>query len=150
MLNRIVIIAMAIMYSSYIYSQAVSYRVLITEATSSANVSIEMIVYGKSKKTIDHDAQCAALRVVLFDGCPNTPYSKALLEDGEATSSEKFPQYFESLYSARFPDFISFCEASSAFKKGDKNKGTKYKVEVKVLNLRKDLEENHIRRKIGL
>ena len=109
-----------------------------------------MIVYGKSKKTIDAEAQCAAVRAVLFEGCPKTPYSKALMEDGEVTSSEKYSQYFESLYNGRYTDFIASYGASSAFKKGDKNKGTEYIIEVKALNLRKDLEKNGIKRKLGL
>jgi ABC-type transporter MlaC component len=96
------------------------------------------------------EAQCAALRNVLFEGCPNTQYSKALMEDGEITSKEKYQQYFEVLLSKRYSDFITFYEATSAFKKGDKKKGTEYVVEVKVLNLRKDLETNGVKRKIGL
>ena len=138
------------LHGSPIYSQTMSYKVLNTEKASSSNVSIELMVYCKSKKTIDDDAQCAALKTVLFEGCPNTQYIKALLEDGEITSRESFPQYFDNLYNTRYADFINSCEATSPFKKGDKNKGTKYKVEVKVLNLRKDLEKNGIKKKIGL
>ena len=133
-----------------VYSQAANYKVLSTELFSSSNVRLTLIVYGKSKKTIDAEAQCAALKVILFEGCPNTPYSKALMEDGEKTSVQKYPQYFESLYGGRFSDFIASYEAKSAFKKGDKSKGTEYSIVVKALNLRKDLEKNGIKRKLGL
>ncbi len=146
----VMVITMIMLHGSPIYSQTMSYKVLNTEKISSSNVSIELMVYCKSKKTIDDDAQCAALKTVLFEGCPNTPYIKALLEDGEITSRESFPQYFDNLYNTRYADFINSCEATSPFKKGDKNKGTKYKVEVKVLNLRKDLEKNGIKKKTGL
>lgn len=146
----VMVIMRVMLYGSPMYSQTMSYKVLNTQKNSSSNVSIELMVYCKSKKTIDNDAQCAALKTVLFEGCPNTPYIKALLEDGEISSRENFPQYFDNLYSTRYADFIYSCEATSAFKKGDKNKGTKYKVEVKVLNLRKDLEKNGIKKKIGL
>lgn len=118
--------------------------------SSSSNVILKLIVYGKSKKNIDIDAQYAAVRTVLFDGCPNTPYSKALMEEGESTSNEKYPQYFEDLYGRRYSDFIASYEATSAFKKGDKKKGTEYTIEVKVLNLRMDLEKNGIKRKLGI
>ena len=108
------------------------------------------MVYGKSKKTIDTEAQCAAVRTVLFDGCSNTPYSKALMEEGEITTSKKYPQYMESLYTERYLDFVASYSAISAFKKGDNQKGTEYIIEVKALNLRKDLEKNGIKKKLGL
>lgn len=146
----VMVMTMTMLYGSPTCSQTVSFKVLNTEKSSSSNVTVELMVYGKSKKTIDNDAQCAALKTVLFEGCPNTPYAKALMEDGEITSREKYPQYFDNLYSIRYADFISSCEAISAFKKGDKNKGTKYRVDVKVLNLRKDIEKNNIKRKVGL
>ena len=72
------------------------------------------------------------------------------MDDGEQTVLQKYPSYFENLYNNRYSDFISNYVANSAFKKADKNKGTEYIVEVKVLNLRKDLEKNDIRKKIGL
>lgn len=144
------VLTITIVYCSSLHSQTASYIVLGSEMSSSANVKLRIIVYGKSKKTIDAEAQCAAVRNVLFEGCPNTPYSKALMEDGEITSTEKYPQYFENLYSGRYSDFIAFYESISSFKKGDKKKGTEYIVEVKVLNLRKDLEKNGIKRKLGL
>lgn len=148
--NLVLVIAMAMAYCSGINAQTARYVVLESEKSSSANVKMRLIVYGQSKKTIDIEAQCAAVRNVLFEGCPNTQYSKALLGDGEITSREKYPQYFESLDNGRYSDFIAFYEATSAFKKGDKKKGTEYVVEVKVLSLRKDLEKNGIKRELGL
>ena len=146
----IVVIAVAIICCTSLYSQGVNYIVLASEQTSSSSVRLKLIVYGKSKKTIDVDAQCAALQVALFDGCPNTSFSKAFIEDGKMTSFDNHPHYFEKLYSTRYSDFIMSCEATSDFKKGDKNKGTEYSVEIKMLSLRKDLEKNGIKRKIGL
>ena len=144
------VLVIAIAYCSSLYSQTVGYAILNSKMSSSSNVILKLIVYGKSKKNIDIDAQYAAVRTVLFDGCPNTPYSKALMEEGESTSIEKYPQYFEGLYGRRYSDFIASYEATSAFKKGDKKKGTEYTIEVKVLNLRKDLEKNGIKRKLGI
>ena len=150
-LIRIVMaMTMTILYINPLYSQTASYKVLNSEISTSANVRLTLVVYGKSKKTIDAEAQCAALRAVLFNGCPNTPFSKAFIDDGERTSAEKYPQYFENLYNVRYTDFIASCEAISAFKKGDKNKGTEYSIVVKALNLRKDLEKNGIKQKLGL
>ena len=148
--KTVVIIAILTAYCSSICAQNASYQVSESELSSSTNVKLKMLVYGKSKKTIDVEAQCAALRVVLFEGCQNTPYTKALMKDGEITSIEKYPHYFEDLYCRRYSDFINFYRATSAFKKGDDKKGTEYIIEVKVLNLRKDLEKNGIKRNLGL
>lgn len=139
-----------VFYCNSALSQHANYKILSTEPITSNNVRLKLIVYGTSRKTIDTEAQCAAVRTILFDGCPNTPYSIALIEDGEATSVGKHPQYFERLFGGRYSDFIAFYEATSSFKKGDKKKGTEYIVEVKILSLRKDLEKNGIKRKIGL
>ena len=108
------------------------------------------MVYGKSKKTIDADAQYAAIRIALFDGCPNTVYSKPLLDMGESTAFKQYPSYFENLYNNRLRDFVSNSFAVSKYKKGDSMKGTLYEVQVKVLMLRKDLEKNGIKTKMGI
>ena len=115
-------LVIAIAYCSSLYSQTVGYAILNSKMSSSSNVILKLIVYGKSKKNIDIDAQYAAVRTVLFDGCPNTPYSKALMEEGESTSIEKYPQYFEGLYGRRYSDFIASYEATSAFKKETRKK----------------------------
>lgn len=150
-LKRItLILAIITIYCNSLYSQIASYKVLASEMSSSSNVRLTIMIYGKSKKTIDSEAQCAAIRAVLFDGCSNTAYSKSLMEDAEVTTSEKYPQYMESIYNGRYLDFIASYSATSAFKKGDNNKGTEYIIEVKALNLRKDLEKNGIKKRLGL
>lgn len=131
-------------------AQTSAYQLTQSESVSSSIVRLTLKIYCTKKKIIDAEAQYAAIRIALFDGCPNTPFNKPLLEDGEATSFQQHPEYFDNLYNYRLPDFISACIATSDFKKGDKNKATIYEVDVKVLQLRKDLEKNNIRRKMGL
>lgn len=109
-----------------------------------------MVVYCKDKKAIVQEAQLSALSVVMFEGCPNTPFSKALLEDGAVTSYQQFPYYFDNLYANRYGDFISDVKYLSKFKKADKQKGTAFEITVKATQLRKDLEKNNIRRRFGL
>ncbi len=133
-----------------LFGQHANYRLLNSERVSASNVRLSLIVYGKEKKSIDTEAQCAALRIVLFDGCPGTPFSKALMDSGEQTALQMYPSYFENLYNYRYSDFISNYDSNSRFKKADKKKGTEYTIEVKVLNLRKDLEINEIRKIVGL
>ena len=144
------VVIVTITYNCSSYSQGINYRLISSEQISPSLVRLSIIVYGKSKKTVDIDAQCSALQVAMFDGCPNTSYSKPLIDDGAKTSYNNHPQFFENLYSDRYSDFIMSCEAISAFKKGDKKKGTEYSIVVKILTLRKDLEKNGIKRKIGL
>jgi len=150
MIRLISLLLITIACCNHVYSQTANYKVLASESTTCNNIKLELIVYGQSKKKLDAEAQCAAVRAVLFDGCPNSPYSKPLMEDGEVTSIEKYPLYFERLYGGRYADFIASFGATSAFKKGDKQKGTEYTIEVKVLKLRKDLEKNRIRRNLGI
>lgn len=151
MVKRIIfIISITLLSYASIYAQSVSYQLLKSETVSSSIVKLTLMVYSKSKKTIDADAQYAAIKTVLFDGCPDTPYNKALLDSGEATSFEQHPSYFDNLYNFRLGDFILSCSPVSKFKEGDKAKGTLYEVQVKVLPLRKDLEKNRIRNKMGI
>ncbi|WP_298074222.1 hypothetical protein [uncultured Bacteroides sp.] len=136
--------------SLFTYAQTINYQLIKSEKTSSSTVKLTLMVYSKSKKTIDADAQYAAIKTVLFDGCPDTPYNKPLLDSGEATSFEQYPSYFDNFYNYRIGDFILNCLPASSFKKGDKAKGTLYEVQVKVLLLRKDLEKNGIINKMGI
>ena len=132
-------------------SAQTNYRIVQAENVSPSVVSLLLKVYSKNKKTVTQEAQYAAIRTILFDGCPDTQYNKKpLLEDGEQTSMQQHPSYFSNLYTYRLSDFILSSEALSKFKKADKEKATLYKIEVKVLQLRKDLEKNNIRKKMGL
>ncbi len=133
-----------------VMAQISDYRTIHAETTSNSDVEIRMIVYCKDKKKIDAEAQIAALRILLFDGCPNTQYAKPLLEDGQKTAIQKYSYYFDDLFNYRFTDFVSSFNALSKFKKADNRKGTEYEVFVKVSLLRKDLDKNGIRKKIGL
>lgn len=135
---------------TYVCAQSVAYKLMESEHISSSIVKLTLMVYGKSKKTIDADAQYAAVRAVLFEGCPNTAYKNPLLDDGEATSFEQFPNYFYNLYNNRLSDFVLSSSALSKFKCGDKLKGTLYEIQIKVLALRKDLEKNGIKKNMGI
>lgn len=145
-----VLLLLTFLASITVMAQNSDYRVINTETTTNSDVKIRMVVYCKDKKAVDSEAQIAALRVALFDGCPNTQYAKPLLEDGQRTSVQKYSYYFDDLFNYRFPDFISSFNSLSKFKKGDTKKGTEYEITVKALSLRKDLEKNKIKRKFGL
>lgn len=145
-----IIIGLILLSSIQIYAQSISYQLVESEKVSSSVIKLTLKVYGKNKKTINTDAQCAAIKIALFDGCPNTMYNKPLLEDGATTSYEQYPSYFDDLYNYRFSDFISSCIAVSKFKGADKKKATLYEIQVKVLQLRKDLEKNGFKNKLRI
>lgn len=108
------------------------------------------MLYSKNKKTIDDEAKKAAIKIALFDGCPNTRFNRPLLDSGENTFTEQYPYFFEKLFNYRFNDFILSCQPISKFKGGDKAKGSLFEVKLKILDLRKDLEKNGIRNKMGI
>ena len=144
------IIMVACLFPHHVHAQFVSYRLLGYDQVSSSIVRLSIIVYGKDKKTIDADAMKVALNVAMFDGISGSSFSKPLLDDGLNTSMEKYPEFFNDFYNYRYEDFIQSCNMISKFKKADKNKGTHYSIEIKILNLRKDLEKNQIRKKLGI
>jgi len=140
----------ALIHPQLSWSQCSTYYVIESEQISPSLMRLSIIVYGKEKKTIDADAMKTALNVALFDGIPRTLFQKPLLDDGFNTSIEKYPAYFSDFYNYRYRDFIQSCIRTSKFKKADKNNGTQYDIEIKIMNLRKDLEKNQIRKKLGI
>jgi hypothetical protein len=112
-------------------------------------VKLQINLQSNSKKTLEADALIAAIKIVLFEGMPSTQYNKALLQIGEKTALQQYDTYFADLFeNGRYTDFIKSSKQLSKFKKAE-NKGTLFEVEVKILQLRKDLEGNRILTKIG-
>lgn len=145
-----ILIGLILSYGLCIHAQT-NYRIIQAKNVSPTVVNIVLKVYSKNKKTVTQEAQYAAIRTILFDGCPDSQYNKKpLLENGEQTAMQQHPSYFNNLYNNRISDFILSSEALSKFKKADKKKATLYKIEVKALQLRKDLEKNNIRKRMGL
>lgn len=131
-------------------AQNASYLVTNAEVESQSVVKLQIKIFCKEKDVADKEAQCAAIRAVIFDGFPNTILHKPILAEGEKTMRENHSSYFEQLYSERYSDFVLAYRALSKYKKADKDKSTLYEVRVKVLSLRKDLEKNKVRKQFGL
>lgn len=125
-----------------------SYVLVEAKTVSSDIVRLRINVFCKDKQQIATEAQCAAIRAVLFEGTGVPPYTKPLLSEGEQTMKQSYPYYFDNLFSTRYSDFIRCYSAISKFKRSE-NKSTLYEVDVKILLLRKDLEKNRIKRQIG-
>lgn len=131
-------------------NQVPKYVVVNSELESTSVVKLQIKTFSKDKSTVDADAQRAAIRTILFDGIPETQYRKPMLNDGEKSLTEQHPTYFYKLFNDRYTDFIINYSMLSKFKKADKDKSTLYEVRVKILQLRKDLEKNNIRKQIGI
>lgn len=127
-----------------------TYVVVHSELESASVVKLQIKIFSTNKKTVDVEAQCAAIRYILFDGVPNTPYQKPMLSDGEKTLTKKYPAYFNTLFSDSYSDFILNYSMLSKFKKAGDDKSTLYEIKVKILQLREDLEKNNIRKQIGI
>lgn len=127
-----------------------NYKVVGVVSANASKISFNIKVYGKSKKTINQEAAISAAKVALFDGIEGTNFSKPLLPQGEKVSMQEHPAYFTSLFNDTYADFITTCTMKSKFKKADGDKATLFEVEVKVIQLRRDLEKNKIRTKIAL
>ena len=129
-------------------AQNSSYALVQAKVVSSDVVRLQINVFCMDKHRIAAEAQCAAIRAVLFDGTGVPPYTKPLLTDGEQTLKQTYPYYFDNLFTTRYSDFIGHYSAISKFKRAE-NKSTLYEVDVKILLLRKDLEKNQIKRQLG-
>lgn len=146
---RIISIVIAIFISMTTFAQN-NYKVVDVVSATSSKVCFDLKVYGKSKKTINQDAALAAVKAVMFEGIEESVFSKPLLPQGEQVCMQEHPAYFTNLFSTTYVDFVTNCSMKSKFKKADDDKSTLFEVEVKVIQLRRDLEKNKIKTKIAL
>lgn len=147
-MKRIICILFLVVGFSNAMAQIAPYSLVGAKKVSSEVVQLQINVFCNNKRQIFSEAQCAAIRIALFDGVGIPPYTKPLLSDGEQTMNQTYPDYFNNLFYSRYSDFIGSCTAISKFKKSD-NKSTLFVVDLKILLLRKDLEKNNIKRQIG-
>lgn len=131
-------------------SQIYSYTFVETLSSSSEEVTFTYKVFCPQKKSIDQAGYLAGLRCVIFDGIPGTMFSKPLLSEGEKTSVSKNQSYFDDLYYNRISDFAKDCYMISKFKKSGDNQSTLFQITVKASMLRKDLEKNNIKTRMGI
>ena len=146
---RIIILFVVGLISTTTFAQN-NYKVVEVISTNSSKVCFDLKVYGNSKKTIGQDAAIAAVKAVMFEGIEGTAFSKPLLPQGERTCVQQYPVYFTNLFNTTYADFVTTCTMKSKFKKADDDKSTLFEVEVKVIQLRRDLEKNKIKTKIAL
>jgi hypothetical protein len=86
----------------------------------------------------------------MFDGIPGTKFEKPLFSEGETTLMNRNPSYFEGLYNQRYVDFIKDYSMLSKYKKSEVKNATLFQITIKAFDLRKDLEKNNIKKKLGI
>ncbi len=130
--------------------QVVPYQLGKTVSEGQSEVTFNVYVFCDSKKELNHAAYVAGIRCVMFEGIPGTRFSKPLLNEGEGTLIDKHPTYFEELYGWRYADYVKDCVLLSKFNKSGVGKSTLFEITVKAFELRKDLEKNKIKTKLGI
>lgn len=130
-------------------SQDCSYSVIEACMNGDDAVTITLNIDAKDKKNLEKEAAFAALKVIMFDGVPNTRFNRPFMKDGYKSVYAQHPSYFQTLYNTNASDYVSNFETLTKFKKSD-NKTTKVKLTVKPLWLRRNLENNGIIKRMGL
>lgn len=131
-------------------AQLCHYQHTETVSSTAEDVTFKIKVFCDSKKELSQAAYLAGIRCVMFEGIPNTRFSKAILSDGESTSMESHPAYYESLYGNRYIDFVKDCKMLSKFKKSGDRQSTLFEITIHASRLRKDLEKNNVKTKLGI
>lgn len=148
-MKKIFILVILCITQIFCYAQN-NYNVIDVVSATSSKVCFDLKVYGNSKKTINQDAAIAAIKAVMFEGIEGSAFSKPLLPQGERVCMQEHPAYFSNLFNTTYADFVTNCTMKSKFKKAGDDKSTLFEVEVKVIQLRRDLEKNKIKTKIAL
>lgn len=143
---------LALMLGIMCFSQAqnnFSYSLESVKIIDNNVVLLVVNVESSNKNMIERDAKYAALKIIMFDGLPETKYSKPLLPEGEIHTIADHPDYFDKLYNTYSSDFIKGIRQLTKYKKGP-GKSTQFEIVVDVIKLRRDLEKNKIMKKFGL
>ena len=133
-----------------VQAQNYEYEYVKASIKSPSSVSITLKTFADKKSTVDHEAKCAALKIILFEGLQGTIYSKPLLSQG-LLALDEHPDYFDKLFNERLSYIIKSAKMESGFRKAEKSdKSTLYTVVVNYIQLKKDVENNKIKKQLGI
>lgn len=149
-MKRFLLLSLLLCSVCSLFSQTTSYTLLGAEVKSPSSVLITLKTFGEKKKTVDLEAKCAAIRIIMFDGLDGTIYNKPLLNQGTMALHEN-EEYFDNLFNNRISDVVRSATMKSDFKKAEKGeKSTLFLVDVNYIQLKKDLEKNKIKKQLGI
>lgn len=129
-------------------SQNSNYVFVEGKVKSPSSVTIILKTFASKKKEVTKEANCAALKIIMFDGVEGTIYHKPLLKQGTSALHEK-EEFFNLLFNERLSDYVRQSNMISDFKKED-GKSTLFSVEINYIQLKKDLEKNNISKHLGI
>ena len=105
--------------------------------------------YGKDESSAMHDAQMAAVRHLLFQGIPGTPWNLPMVPDESVSKRDHASFYNQFLEQKGYRDFV-MSASSTPLVKVDGAKRLDATVKLDVQGIRRHLEKNDIIRKFGL
>lgn len=149
-MRKLILLLFATCITFAAQAQMYSYTFVEKVSSSSEEVTFTYKVFCPEKKVINQAGYLAGLRCVIFNGVPGTMFSKPILSEGETTSISKNQGYFDDLYNNRISDFAKDCYMLSKFKKSGDKQSTLFQITIKASMLRKDLEKNKIKTKMGI
>jgi hypothetical protein len=149
-MRKLILVLTFLISSLSANAQLCYYQHVETISSTAEDVTFQIKVFCDSKKELSQAAYLAGIRCLMFEGIPGTRFSKAMISEGETTSIEKHPDYYDGLYSVRYTDFVKDCVMLSKFKKSGDRKSTLFEVTIHASRLRKDLEKNNIKTKLGI
>ena len=129
-------------------SQNSNYVFVEGKVKSPSSVTITLKTFASKKKEVSKEANCAALKIIMFDGVDGTIYHKPLLNQGVSALHEN-ESFFNVLFNERLSDYVKQSNMISDFKKAE-GKSTLFSVEVNYIQLKKDLERNKISKHLGI
>lgn len=105
--------------------------------------------YGRDEVSAVHDAQMAAVRHLLFQGIPGTPWNLPMVPD-ESVSKRDHAEFYERFLDQKgYRDFI-MSSSSTPLTKVEGGKRLDSTIKLNVQGIRTYLEKNDIIRKFGL
>ena len=120
-------------------AQEKPFSVMNVNAQSPSAIAMTIKTYAKKKKDAQHEAICAALNVLLFEGLPGTSYSTPLLP---LSAKRENYAYLNNLFMNRVTDFVKSVTQVSDFHKASGNeKSTIFDVVIDYNQLKIDVRK---------
>lgn len=121
----------------------------IATETEPGTVWVKASGYGKDEATALHDAHSAAVRHLLFQGIPGTPWNLPMVPDESISKRDHATFYSQFLDQKGYRDFV-MSSSSTPLEKYEHTKRLDSTVKLNVQAIRTHLEKNNIIRKFGL
>lgn len=124
-------------------------RVEQSSETEPGTLWVKATGYGKDEAAATHDAHMAAVKHLLFQGIPGTPWNLPMVPDESISKRDHATFYTQFLDQKGYRDFV-MSSNSTPLVKVEGSKRLESTVKLNVQAMRMHLEKNNIIRKFGL